>query len=57
MSNGRTISTFAEVAFDYTSFLGDFPLYHSTIGPPAPIQHGNVARSYGGIGVGLEFTF
>lgn len=52
-----SIATFAQLTYDYTTFSGDFPLYYATSGPAAPVEHGRVATSYGGIGVGIEVGF
>jgi hypothetical protein len=57
LSLSNSLAAFAEGAYDYTSFSGDFPLYYATTGAPAPIQHGNVVTSYLGAGVGFEFSF
>jgi hypothetical protein len=52
-----SLSVSPELAYDYTSFAGDFPLYYATSGPPAPIQHGSVKTSYVGAGLGLGLAF
>lgn len=48
---------FAALAYDYTTFSGDFAQYYATSGPAAPIVHGKVATSYAGAGLGFELAF
>jgi hypothetical protein len=55
VTNSTSISP--ALAYDFTSFSGDFPLYYATSGPQAPVEHGSVTTNYIGADVGIELAF